>query len=215
MSDTFNFDSTRHVYTLNGREIPGITRVLTDMGYDSAGARFYTPASRERGQQVHLLCQLVDEHCPAADSLEEVAETLDLTNGQALLPYLEGYLLFKREFQFTPVLNERPLYSKRLQIGAIADKTGLLPDGHAVIVELKTWDPAPVNPERKAELQTAAQALILREHGIAVDGRYVVALPGNGKYRAYECGNPRDEVLIPALSALWWDRHYAGLLNGG
>ena len=53
------FDSEEHRYTIDGEQVPGITKILGDLGH----LRYYDryPEARERGQLVHTATQLIDE----------------------------------------------------------------------------------------------------------------------------------------------------------
>jgi hypothetical protein len=203
-----------HSYRLNGRRIPGITQVLGDLGYYK-GSGWYTESSRRRGQAVHNACALVDEHCPDATTVEEVLDVLDL--GEAVLPYLTGYLLFKAETGYTPLLREQPTFLPDLNIAGRFDSFGQMPNSH-VLVDFKTWSPAPTTLKNRRDVEIQTQFYIMgiqtikRFSSLVDPARIVVCLPGNNSYRAYPIKS-NDIGILRCLAAIWWDRQNAGLIE--
>ncbi len=202
-----------HNYFLGARWLPGATRIIADAGY-LQGADFFTEESRIRGKQAHLATQLADQHCPDALTLDEVLETIDLAD--PLIPYLEGYLMFRRETGYRAAWNERLMHLSCPLVAGTPDSFGLYGDGRRVLVDLKSWKSQGPKPKRSAELQTAAYAMMIKEcTGHDVDLRVIVALPGNGKYRAFEATNTRDKFVFQCAAHTWHDRVAAGLIKPG
>jgi hypothetical protein len=192
--------------------VPGVTRVLADCGYVK-GADWFTDESRIRGKQAHYACQLVDQHAPDALTMEDALDVIDLA--PALHPYLAGYLLFRREKSFRPVWNERPMHLSSPMVAGTPDSWGHYGDGRKVLVDLKSWRGQGPTPKRAAVLQTAGYKLMVKEAtGEDTDLRVIVALPGDGRYRAYECKDPRDEFLFQCCAHSWWDRYNNKLVSG-
>lgn len=213
MTPTVRYEAASHTYyDPAGKQLPGVTRVLSDMGY-SKGAQFFTEKSRQRGQAVHLACQLVDQHAPDARILGEALEVIDLD--ERLHQHLSGYLWFKREKRFTPEKNEVVVWSPSMRSAGQYDKWGHYDDGRRVMVDMKTWISQGAKPKRSAELQMGGYAMMAKESdGTETDLRIVLKLPGDGTYRAYECRNPRDEMTFRCACMLWWDRAENGLIEG-
>jgi hypothetical protein len=216
LARNLTYDASSHTYKIGARRVPGITSLLSAMGY-YAGSQYYPKSASHRGSAVHLAVFLVDEHCPEAETTEEALAVLSkvVDIGEAIVPYLDGYMLWKREHGFKPERHEFQVCSTRLNIAATLDLYGRLASVPTV-VEIKTWKETPPKPQRSAELQTAGQQLMIREYlKLPVERRIVVALTGETRmpYRAYECSNPTDESMVAAMSAVFWDRTNSGLLK--
>lgn len=205
------YDDSTHSYAIDGQPAPGITRVLGDLGYHGNAAAFYTELSRRRGKAVHMACQLADEICPAATTLGAVLDRVEISEN--LHPYLNGYLLFKRETGFVPELHEVPVCHRGLRIAGTPDKWGYI-GGTPVLVDLKSWRSQGIRPKRSAEIQVSAYSIMLQEHmGHKSERLIVLKLAGDGKYRMYEI--PRPELIIPIVwgcASVWWDLNNHGLL---
>jgi hypothetical protein len=201
-----------HSYTLDGRPIPGITRILSDLGA-FPGSDHFTEESRQRGQAAHLACQLADQHCPQADSVDEALERLDLA--EALLPFLAGYLKFRRENRYHALRWETPACSRRLRVGGRPDSDGQL-DGQHALVDVKSWASQGAKPKHSAEVQTAAYAIMLAEEAQIPDHRiqrYVLKLPGDGNYRLYHCTDAMDLEEATWCALLWHRWHDRGIFK--
>jgi hypothetical protein len=158
----------------------------------------------------------LDEHCPEATTVDEALEVLDLD--ERLIPYMQGYLDWKRESGFIPQRHEFQVCSAKLNIASTPDLYGGFTIGSGIygVVELKTWKAAPPKCQRSAEIQTAAQALMIEEHlGLPVERRVVVALTGNldHPHRAYVCDRPGDKNIVSFLAHVFWDRVNSRLLE--
>ena len=205
------FDEVAHEYRLRGKWRPGATRVLADNGY-SKGSRFFTAESRQRGKAVHYATLLVDENCPDATTLDEVLDILDLD--ERIHPYLAGYLLFKREKQFTPIHHEVLVYSDLHHVCGHFDVWGTTPKGSR-LVELKTWANQGPTVKPAATLQVAGYRYMAREClGLESDVAETLALPGDNSYREY-IAEPNDEGIFLANCITWWHRKSKGLIEGG
>jgi hypothetical protein len=200
------FDAAIHEYRLDGKWIPGVTRILGDCGFYK-GSEFYTEESRTRGRQAHLACQLADQHCPNALTLDEALDTLDLA--PALLPYLQGYLLFKQERRYKPYCNETKVYMGNPLAAGTIDSIGTYgPRNRTALIDLKSWKGSGPNPQPAALIQTAAYRMMAKDflaHPVQhVDVCVIVALPGNGSYRIYESANEREGFIFQCCAHEWW-----------
>jgi hypothetical protein len=211
MTPNLTFDEDSHTYRLDGRWLPGVTRVLSDMGY-VRGAEYFTEESRVRGKQAHRACHLVDLHAPEAETLEEVLEVMDL--GETIQPYVAGWLWFKRSTGFKPIGHETALYLLDMNVAGTPDVWGTYPNGKWVLIDLKSWKGQGPKPTRASELQVAGYKLMLKQVGFDVDERVIVKLPGDGKFRSYQCKNPMDEALFRSCCFVWHDRANNKLIDG-
>lgn len=213
MSPILDYRSLDHTYWLEGKQLPGATRILSDLNaYPGNG--FYTEASRLRGQAVHSACHLADVHCPTAVTIEDALEVLDIA--PPIQPYLAGYLLFRREKRYQATCWERPLHASKLRVGGIPDSWGKAQEVYT-LVDLKSWATQGAKPKHSAEVQTALYAIMIREYlGLGTAEpiqRWVVKLPGDGKYRCYECDNQSDYNEANWCAQLWWRWKEAGIFK--
>ena len=203
MTPELQHDPEHHVYRVNGRWAPGVTRILSDLGYYK-GKAYFTEESRLRGKQAHLACQLADQYCPDALTLDAVLDVLDVA--EPLIPYLQGYLLFKKEKRYRPIWSEKYLYMKNPLVCGTVDSWGTYGNRKA-LVDLKSWRNNGPTPKPSAVLQTAGYKLMVKERlNEDTDVRVIVALPGDGLFRYFECTDERDEFTFQCAAYVWWHR---------
>ena len=207
-----SYRASDHTYWADGKQWPGITSVLSALGYYGAGKAFYTEDSRQKGTAIHEACRLADLHCPDATRMEDVLDVLEIH--EAVQPYLAGWLLFRREKGWRATAWEQPLSLKRLRIAGTPDAWGETECG-SVLIDLKSWAAQGAKPKRSAEVQTAAYDLMLEEseHNERQRHRWIVKLSGDSKYRCYECGNDADYDIVSYCARVWWDQYNAGIVK--
>jgi len=219
MLDGLTFEEVRHRYYLYGKRIPGVTTLIEQSGYAEKGSNFYTSRSRQRGTAVHRTAELIDTLCPNATSLDEVLEKIELTHPDPekekyLHGVASGWLLCKREIGFKPVHNELLVGSFLYRFGGILDKWGTI-NNRKALLDLKSWEVSGAKwCKRPAEIQTAGYMLGAKESaGLETDVRFVVALPGNGKCRIWECTGKNDHQVFIACAINWADRYSHGYVS--
>lgn len=124
IDDHLSFDPEMHRFQLDGRPVPSVTQVLKGAGL--IDDRWFSEYTANRGQQVHLACQLYDEN-----DLDE--ETLD----PVLAGYLEGWKRFRAETGVEITLIERHVYSVCLQYAGILDRCGFINE-ESTIIDIKS-----------------------------------------------------------------------------
>jgi hypothetical protein len=188
-----DFDDPTHTYTVNGEWWPHVTQILADQKCSPSFE--FVPvaaleAARDRGQDIHLACQLLDE-----DDLDWGS----LPGDQ--VPYVQGWDQFKEDTGFHVELIESLVACQSYRYVGRLDRKGLLRDGSHAIVDLKSG-----LPQAAASLQMAA-------YGYALDPtqvfhRFVVRLQPNGKPVVKEA--PVDtyirdvNVFLAATSVFNW-----------
>jgi len=202
-----------HEYWYGGQQLPGITTVLRHLGYDGSGSAFYTANSRQKGSAVHLACDVADTMAPDCNDLDWVLDNCFENLHPEIVPYLAGWLLFRQEKQYRPEGGEKALVDTQLRICGKPDSWGSIRGLRSVVIDRKTWKNQGAKPKRSSELQTAEYKRMLRELGHPMDERWVVKLPGNGRYRSYACTNPRDEEYVVYAAQVWWDLRNNGLVS--
>jgi hypothetical protein len=180
------FDPEKHLYTLDGQDLPSVTQILTATGF--INTQFYDAWSRDKGSMVHLVCHLDD-----TGELDE--ESLD----QILIPYLDAYRQFKEHTGFIASASEVPLASERYRFAGTPDKIGSFKDGECCLIDIKSG-----NAEPWAALQTALY-VVLKDSPYK---RYVLKLTGEGKYKLIPFNDRQDrQIALSAVSCYWWQKN--------
>jgi hypothetical protein len=160
------FDESAHLYTLNGRRVPGVTSVLERVGlidYGFLGERrdFYLT----RGSAVHAACHY--------DDMGDLAEE---TVSAEILGYVNGWRKFRSDYGFVPDLIEQCVCNDVHGYAGTLDRTGAVRNGEEAIIDIKSGTaPAAVR------YQLAAYAACL-EHP-RMRNRLCVELHGDATYR--------------------------------
>lgn len=180
----FHYDDPSHTYWLDGREIPGFSRILQDVGVvdlSSIPPKVLEKA-RERGEKVHLACQFYDQNRMDWTSLDE-----------ELLGRVMAWIRFCQDCKFKPAMCgiEVPTYHKQFLYGITPDRYGILSFkgvNHPAVVEIKNTY---AEEQDKWGMQVAAQEAALKSHGkldpkaenvlrfsvnLKADGTYVLQL---------------------------------------
>jgi hypothetical protein len=193
-----DFDEETHTYRIDGRIIPGVSDILsaasighsdtTDSGYEvDADVMDY---ARDRGSDVHLACQLLDEGDLDWESLDEEIE-----------PYVVGYEQWKEETGFVPDMIEQILYNEADDYCGTMDRAGWIGD-ERVVVDIKTGSLKPWH-----RIQAAAYAACLPTRGIW-PLRIILRLKATGKkfftpYRFLPETAEWDYEVFKAARTIW------------
>lgn len=184
----FSFDEAAHVYSVDGRTIPGVTGILSAAGVVT-GQEWFTPEARERGIAVHALAEL---------ELKDELDTDDLD--ERLRPYLFWFREWRERVKPAPLMLEQCVYFRdnlsTFEWAGRVDLVGCL-KGHVAVVDFKTN-----NRPAWAGLQIAAYAGALKQMGVPVTAGWSVVLSDN---------KPVDmkEINLPVKWAEW-----CGVLKG-
>jgi len=205
---SLTFDDATHTYTLDGVVVPSVTGILRASGLiDFTGIpESILEAARVRGTTVHQAIAYFNDG------------DLDLELFEHDFPdyvgYLEGWLSFCRQRNFTPILNECRIASRRHQIARTIDCLGEL-DGEAVLLDFATGDPA----NACKSFQTAGYAGLALEWAQEPDAdprltaffekhalvrRYAVRLTKTGGFTLERYSDPGDYRKFLTLVAAQW-----------
>lgn len=181
--DSLIFREEDHTYWLNGRQIPGVTRVLKPLiGYEGVQAWMLERKSAI-GRAVHRATELWD-----ADDLDE--ESLD----PILRPYLDAYKRFFDHVKPKWNRTESKLYHARFGYAGTLDREGLISDVPAVVDLKCTVDISPA-----VGAQTAAYAEALGD-GLKRE-RFALQLRPDGTYRLEPMKDASDfQTFLACLS---------------
>jgi hypothetical protein len=203
------FDAATHLYTINGRPVPSVTRVLAEML--ATETRWYKREDRVRGSRVHSLCaQIARLEHPSSDA--EWDGTCDMPEA---IPYGLAFTRWTREVGFEVIHAELPLYSESLGVAGSTDLIGIgrKIGGGVILVDTKTGSVPP-----SVDLQTAAyERLALDSMGLKIDARYSLQLQAGtprGEFKFRECGSKSDIAVFVGLVQGYLWKQQKGLLNG-
>jgi len=171
----FTFDESKHLYTLDGRRLIGVTEALSILDDRWKVDPFYL----ERGRLIHLCTEYYDR-----DELDE--STID----ERIRPYFEAYKKFKAETDFCPNFIERILFHPKYFYGMKIDRIGVL-NNKRVMLDLKSGSPAKVD-----KLQSAAYLEGCLANGIEVKAGFDLYLKDDGNYSLVEVEKPRNLLLV-------------------
>jgi hypothetical protein len=194
---SLTFDAATHTYTLDGVIVPSVTGILKASGLiDFSGIPEHVlEAARVRGTTVHQAIHYFNEGDLDVDQFR-----IDFPD---YCGYLEGWFSFCAQRQFTPILNECRIASRRHQVAGTLDTLGEL-EGEAVLLDYATGNPADVSKD----YQTAAYlglALEWSQDYMDADPRltefflhhelvrrYAVALKKDGSFSLHPYSDPAD-----------------------
>ena len=184
------FDEENHIYTLDGVRVPSVTQILQGAGLVSFNA--VNPDILERAQKFgsasHLACALDDKNQLDMKSLDP-----------ALLPYLENWRQFKKDFGITEFAEiEKQVFSKRYQYAGCLDRLW-----ENTLIEIKTSTSIPTT----TGLQLIGYQTAYREMTkIKIKQRLCVQLL-EGTYKVQEYKDKIDaSVFLACLTLINWKK---------
>ena len=122
-----DYDPINHIYKIDGRVVPSCTQVLASCGFIDSG--WFTEESRERGNEIHYLCEQDD------------IRSEDLESQKGYL-YLQSWKKFKKDFKPVFLEIEQPHFSETYQMGCTPDRIAEF-NGDIWILDIKTGAKAP------------------------------------------------------------------------
>ena len=209
MSDFF-FDEALHRYTLDGEEIPGVTRILQDMGMNDT--EWFRDHHRKRGTAVHLAAELA-----AQDRLD-----IDATHPK-IAPYATQFIKWKERVNYRPILMEKALHSKTWRFAGKLDHFGLIEwegDDRPCLIDVKSGGVPP-----SIGLQLILYRQLLKENAheytskgymISANDILVASLqlnPDKFRFRVIE-EDRLDSAMALGLVRAWYFRQQHKLLKG-
>jgi hypothetical protein len=194
------FEESTHAYTMEGRSIPSVTRVL-----DHAGLISYDMVRREILERKSVIGTLVHTATHYFDQGDLDWSSLDdHTKGR-----VEAWALFRSDTGFAPRIIEERYVSviNGMTVGLTVDREGLMGKREAV-VEIKNT----ANREEWWAIQTAGYALAVPDVAgsspralFARRRRFAVQLFPDGRYKKHDFDDPQDaEVFIWSLGIAHW-----------
>ena len=149
------FDEGKHIYYWDGMHVPGVNEILKATGIVSFD--HIPPAKREIGMHfgkvIHATTSLWDDNKLDYDFV--VAN--DERNEIKVIPYLNGWRKFRKDYNITIVSNEQKLYSKKYRFAGTHDRVIII--NHHVMLDIKSY----FDSKSGADLQTAGYSLLWDE----------------------------------------------------
>ena len=175
---TNTYDPETHTYRIDGVAVPSVTQivdVITASERNAINPAVLAQAAR-RGTLVHEYTESIDYGIP----LDEIEVE------PALAGYVQAWLRFKRDWLFTPLHIEKPLYGEVGGYAGRIDRIGTIA-GHLGIVDVKTTS----SFDRLAKIALACQlqgyyGLCLENLMPPIDFLRGVQLKNNGTYTVHD-----------------------------
>ena len=159
------FDAQAHRYTVDGKPVPGVSRILEAAGLKDM--RHADPAAMQRGTYVH-----------EAVSLDYEGDLDEATLHPSLAGYVEGFRRWKIEMGVEVIANEHRVFQPHLLYCGTADWIVRM-QGRTWVIDLKSGAPAPWHCAQLAAYALAYQI----EAGGPTPARAGLYLAEEGQYR--------------------------------
>lgn len=198
-----DFDRASHTYTLGGRHLPSVTRVLDQLGTYAGIPAHVLERKADIGDAVHLASEMYDR------------DELDMRSvPEEIAGYVAGWVRFREEAGFVPRSIEERVWSDRHQFAGTLDRTGTFTQLKGVrpnalaLIDLKcTYRLLPaVGP------QLAAYSAAWEERNTPqrIKHRFAVRLTADGQYELKEHTDITDRsVFFSALTLFFWKQRHA------
>lgn len=163
-----HFDPDKHIYTVDGVQLPSVTEITRFCAYDYKSAQpWLAEAAARRGTAVHEACALIDYG-------EEPEETPEISG------YLKAYRRFLKDCAPDWTLIEYPMGSLSLGFAGTLDRYGAM-GGNLALVDIKTGQ----LHDGALRAQLTGYSRLLREilpAGTPIPNPYALKLSRNGTY---------------------------------
>lgn len=189
--DGVTFDEARHVYTLDGRVVPGVSSIIKPLVDYSAISQATLDAAAERGRDVHT-----------ATHLDDLGILDESTVSPEVAPYLMAWRKFRTEKRPKWTRRESIVASRTHQYAGTLDCEGVL-DNLRVVGEIKTT--SAVYPAFGVQLAGYSIALCEMTRTHSPQARVVIQLRADGNYRLHWYRDPADRAaFISMLNVYHW-----------
>jgi hypothetical protein len=168
------FDPELHLYTFRGEIIKSVTQILGSVGI--IDGTYYTEKGKNRGTDVHYICQLYDEGDLDEKSIPE-----------GLKGYFDGYLKFQDDFKIKILEIEKRVFNPKVRYAGTLDRLAISNVDHKyMLIDLKT---GVIQPWVALQLAAYEKCLEIDQRIIH---RKAVRLLKTGKYQVHSFSDPND-----------------------
>jgi hypothetical protein len=192
------FDAETHTYWHGPVRLSSVTEIMAPIIDYSMVPEAALEYARDRGTAVHLACHLDD------------IEVLDEASvAPVVIPRLQAWRKFKRDFQAEIVISEEPAYLPTLLLAGTPDKVMTLRVARKrprVLIDIKNV--ATMAPATGVQL-SGYEFLLDRARGITVEERYGVQLRADATYAITRYGNELPTFMSLLTLHNWRRRHAA------
>lgn len=190
------FDEIRHQYLLDGKPVPSVTKVISNVTEDMMLNNSFIKAGI-RGTAVHKYCEMINNG--ERVNISQIPEDISR--------YVEGYLLFLSQEKYIVEASEMRVFSGTKRFAGTMDILAKDRKGKLCVMDIKTS--AVVSPT--TALQLAAYEACYREMNKVPAskkiGRVCIWLTGDGKYELIHYNDPNDwNVFVCHLVVSNWRR---------
>lgn len=178
------FDEKAHEYYFDGRNVPGISKILKKLGLTKsyAGVNDYY---RQRGVFAHEAIEL------------DLQGDLDFdTLDPALKPFVTAWRAFVAKHGYKAILTERMLYSPTEDYACRLDHFGIV-DDLLTVFDVKCTN----SSDPGADWQVCGQAFVVAENYVIPQRQAVLELHGDGTFEPIF--SPVDLEIWPAVMKLF------------
>jgi len=176
---TLRFDPASHTYTVDGRDVPGVTSIIKRGGF--VNTAWFRPEHAERGTRVHDACLTFD-----------LGGTVRVDD--ELAGYLAAYTKFVRYTSPQWEVLEEIYYHEAHQYAGRVDRAGFMPASGPVVLDIKTG----TKHIQAHGLQLAAYDMLLPASPITRK-RFGLYLSRAGTFVLHEFGDDNDYAHFLAL----------------
>lgn len=181
-----DFDEATHTYWYKGIEVPSVSRVLKEAGYQGEG--MYKPEYAERGTAVHYYTEMIDK----GEFNYSMAKP-------EYLSYVAAYEWFLDEHDFKPEQIEEKYFSHEHLYAGTVDRVGEI-DGVPCLLDVKTGFYA-----KWHHVQLAAYDMLVFPQDEIVRFKYDLYLTSDGMYKLKQSEKAgQEKAFLDALGAYWY-----------
>lgn len=201
---TLEFDEVSHRYLLDGRPVPSVTRVISNINED---LMLSTPFMRKTaiGTNVHKICEMINN-----------GERVNISAlGEDIRPYVEGYNSFLLKEKYQVIASELRVFSPKFRFAGTLDILARGPKGLA-LMDIKTSAiVSPITALQLAAYQHCVEEMTAKEEIFGADigkkarikERVCIWLTGDGEYELVHYKDPGDwNTFLCKLVSFNWDK---------
>lgn len=174
------FSEEGHVYLLDGEQIPSVTQLMEPLNrreYMRVDSRTLEMAA-QRGTAVHNAIENYLKY-----GLDDIDPDYRC--------YMDGFHEWWEEYNPEFVASEMRVYHKLYRYAGTADLLAII-DGKLTLVDFKTTYKL---SEKSVRVQLEAYSQAMGSHGIIIDGKMVLHLSADGKWKSPEFPDKDTEAL--------------------
>lgn len=180
------YEDKTHTYTLDGTVIKSVTQLLQDVGLMSS--KFYTVEGADKGKRRHLVTELYDKEVLDWESVMEED-----------LPYLQGWIDFKKDYNVKIQAIEQRMYHPLLGYAGTIDRLAEV-NNIPTVIDIKTGA-----KNKDNELQLILYGLMVENTDLKPK-LMTVYLKKNSKYAVEEYDYRNERTAMSVIRVNHWKK---------